>query len=32
LRLPAQSVGIAEVQSLHHCMDGRSNLCWVWVT
>lgn len=31
LRLPAQSVRVAEFESLHHSVDGRGNLSWVWV-
>lgn len=32
LRLPTKPVGVAEVQSLHYCVDSCCNLCWIGVT
>lgn len=31
LRLPTQPVRVAEVESLHHSVNGRGHLSWVWV-
>lgn len=32
LRLPAEAVWVAVVQSLHHRMNSGSDLGWVWIT
>lgn len=32
LRLPAQAVGVAEVETLHDRVDGCSDFCWIGIT